>query len=116
LRLKEKYGGLKKFLEGYPAIFVVSSDHPFNPNVLLRASLTPDQIELLEKGIFPHQLLMRAKKVRIYPVSLRGYKEDYTFYLLRNRHLLPPLLLRRKRKLIHCHHTQCNLNQLLNVS
>lgn len=66
LRLKEKYGGLKKFLEQFPAQFVVSNDHPFNPNVLLKSSLSPEHLELVEKGIFPHQLLVKAKKVRCY--------------------------------------------------
>jgi hypothetical protein len=64
LRLKEKYGGLKKFLEQFPASFIVSNDHPFNPNVLLKTSLSSEHLELLEKGIFPHQLLLKAKKVR----------------------------------------------------
>ena len=62
LKLKEKFGGLKKFLEQYPASFVVSNDHPFNPNVLLRCSLSPEHLELIDKGIFPHQLLIKAKK------------------------------------------------------
>ncbi|ETV91839.1 hypothetical protein, variant 1 [Aphanomyces invadans] len=34
--LKEQFGGLKKFLEQYPAVFIVSSDHPFNPKVYLQ--------------------------------------------------------------------------------
>lgn len=62
LKLKEKFGGLKKFLEQYPASFVVSNDHPFNPNVLLRCSLSAEHLELIDKGIFPHQLLIKAKK------------------------------------------------------
>lgn len=62
LKLKEKFGGLKKFLEQYPSLFVVSNDHPFNPNVLLRCSLSNEHLELIDKGIFPHQLLIKAKK------------------------------------------------------
>jgi hypothetical protein len=62
LKLKEKFGGLKKFLEQFPACFVVSNDHPFNPNVLLRSSLSTEHLELIDKGIFPHQLLIKAKK------------------------------------------------------
>jgi hypothetical protein len=64
LKLKEKYGGLKKFLELFPDAFVVSNDHPFNPNVLLRCSLAAEHLEMLEKGLFPHQLIARAKKVK----------------------------------------------------
>ena len=64
LKLKEKYGGLKKFLELFPDAFVVSNDHPFNPNVLLRCSLAVEHLEMLEKGLFPHQLIARAKKVK----------------------------------------------------
>jgi hypothetical protein len=63
VKLKERYGGLKKFLEQYPDSFVVSADHPFNPNVLLRASLNQESLDLIDKGIFPHQLVAKAKKV-----------------------------------------------------
>ncbi|RHY82940.1 hypothetical protein DYB31_015015, partial [Aphanomyces astaci] len=38
--LKDQFGGLKKFLEQYPAVFLVSSDHPFNPKVYLHRMLT----------------------------------------------------------------------------
>lgn len=62
-KLKEKFGGLKKFLEHFPMNFVVFNDHPFNPNVLLRSALSADQLELIDRGIFPHQLLVKAKKV-----------------------------------------------------
>jgi len=34
--LKDKFGGLKKFLEIYPTVFLISNDHPFNPKVYLR--------------------------------------------------------------------------------
>jgi hypothetical protein len=61
-KLKEKFGGLKKFLEHFPTSFVIFNDHPFNPNVLLRRSLTTEQLDLIDRGIFPHQLLLKAKK------------------------------------------------------
>ena len=35
--LKDQFGGLKKFLEKFPADFLISGDHPFNPHVYLRA-------------------------------------------------------------------------------
>jgi hypothetical protein len=68
-KLKEKFGGLKKFLERFPNVFVISNDHPFNPNVLLRCSLTSEHLGLIDRGIFPHQLLQKTKKV---PISSFG--------------------------------------------
>jgi hypothetical protein len=62
-KLKEKFGGLKKFLEKFPKMFVISNDHPFNPNVLLRNTISTEHLELIDKGIFPHQLLLKMKKV-----------------------------------------------------
>ena len=62
-KLKEKFGGLKKFLERFPKKFVISNDHPFNPNVLLRNTLSVEHLELVDRGIFPHQLLLKMKKV-----------------------------------------------------
>ena len=35
VKLKEKFGGLKKFLEHFGDKFAISNDHPFNPHVLL---------------------------------------------------------------------------------
>lgn len=54
-QLREKFGGLKKFLERYPEIFVISKDHPFNPNVVLRKSLTNEQYEMFDKKGVPLQ-------------------------------------------------------------
>jgi len=34
--LKERYGGLKKFLQRYEQVFVFENDHPYNPHVALR--------------------------------------------------------------------------------
>jgi hypothetical protein len=61
-RLREKYGGLKKFLERYPEIFVFSNDHPFNPHILLRQTLSPDNLELIDRGIFPVHLISKAAR------------------------------------------------------
>ncbi|CAK5050803.1 unnamed protein product [Aphanomyces euteiches] len=38
--LKEKFGGLKKFLEQYPSVFLINTDHPFNPKVYLHRMLS----------------------------------------------------------------------------
>ena len=63
-RLKDRYNGLKKFLELYPNDFVISNDHPFNPSVVLRCVLSQENLEMIERGIYPHQMIARAKKVR----------------------------------------------------
>jgi hypothetical protein len=34
---KARYGGLKRFLERYPDLFLIEHDHPLNPHVSLRA-------------------------------------------------------------------------------
>lgn len=61
-RLREKYGGLKKLLEKYSDIFVFSNDHPFNPHVLLRKTLSVENLELVDRGIFPVHLLTKYPK------------------------------------------------------
>jgi len=48
--LKERFGGLKKFLERYPDDFVLSNDHPFNPNVYLRNTLTNEELAAVLRG------------------------------------------------------------------
>jgi hypothetical protein len=37
--LKERYGGLKKFLQNRNDVFVLGTDHPYNPHVTLRANI-----------------------------------------------------------------------------
>ncbi len=63
LHLKEKFGGLKKFLEKFPEIFVYSNDHPFNPHVLLRNSLIPEHQKMIYRGVIPMQIMTQYKKV-----------------------------------------------------
>jgi hypothetical protein len=58
-RLREKFGGLKKFLEKFPEVFVFSNDHPFNPHVVLRSTLSAEHLELIDRGIFPIHLLSK---------------------------------------------------------
>jgi len=41
--LKEKFGGLKKFLERHAGEFLLGADHPFNPHVYLRVLLAPEE-------------------------------------------------------------------------
>ncbi len=63
LHLKEKFGGLKKFLERFPEIFVYSNDHPFNPHVLLRSMLLPEHQKMIYRGVIPMQVMTQYKKV-----------------------------------------------------
>lgn len=65
-RLREKYGGLKKFLERYPELFIFSNDHPFNPHILLRQTISAENLELIDRGIFPLHLLSKAAKTVSY--------------------------------------------------
>lgn len=37
--LKERFGGLKRFIESYPDVFVLGGDHPFNPHVYLKSGM-----------------------------------------------------------------------------
>lgn len=64
LHLKEKFGGLKKFLERFPDIFVFSNDHPFNPHLLMRAKLNKDHQKMIYRGVIPMQIMTGYKKVR----------------------------------------------------
>lgn len=41
--LKERYGGLKKFIEGISSIVRVGEDHPFNPHVFLPSQAPPSR-------------------------------------------------------------------------
>jgi hypothetical protein len=61
--LKEKFGGLKKFLEHYTRIFIFSSDHPFNPCVTVRTVLEALRLEVSDAGVHALIQLNKAKKV-----------------------------------------------------
>lgn len=63
LHLKEKFGGLKKFLERFPEIFVFSNDHPFNPHLLMRSRLTNEHQQMVYRGVIPMQIMTAYKKV-----------------------------------------------------
>lgn len=43
--LKDKYGGLKRFLESRPETFFISHDHPFNPHVYLKSTMSQMDME-----------------------------------------------------------------------
>lgn len=61
-KLREHFGGLKKFLERYPDVFVFSNDHPFNPHVLLRRTLSEENLALIDRGIFPVHLISKTSR------------------------------------------------------
>lgn len=48
--LKERFNGLKKFLERYLEDFVLGVDHPFNPTVYLRSLLTVEDVNIIKRG------------------------------------------------------------------
>ncbi|GJD06315.1 hypothetical protein Gasu2_07400 [Galdieria sulphuraria] len=55
--LKERFGGLKRFLLKHSELFYVDTDHPLNPHIYLRASINGP---LLEKK--PQDTSMETKK------------------------------------------------------
>ena len=65
-KLKERFGGLKKFLEQCSNTFAISNDHPFNPHVMLRETLSAEHLEVIDRGIFPSQLVAKTRKVGTY--------------------------------------------------
>eukprot|EP00606_Chrysophyceae_sp_TOSAG23-5_P000200 GSChrysophyteH2.ASY1.ANO1.497.1 assembled CDS len=56
--LKERFGGLKKFLESYADDFILANDHPFNPNVYLKDSLSMEELGMVMRG----EPLLRASQ------------------------------------------------------
>jgi hypothetical protein len=48
-QLKERFGGLKRFLEADAGTFFLAANHPFNPHVYLRNTLSPEQVEILSR-------------------------------------------------------------------
>ena len=63
VKLKEKFGGLKKFLEHYTDRFIFSNDHPFNPSVTLRVILEHLKLEPNDAGVQALVVFTKNKKV-----------------------------------------------------
>ena len=62
-KLKESFGGLKKFLEMFPDEFVICIDHPFNPHVFLRKTLSADEQQICTtQSVVPAYLLAKNGK------------------------------------------------------
>jgi hypothetical protein len=68
--LQEQVGGLKEFLKRYPDIFVFSFEHPYNPHVFLRISLTPELQLEVENGVLPVKFLTHVIAKVYIPFSL----------------------------------------------
>lgn len=64
--LKMKYGGLKRLLLRNVQMVAIANDHPFNPYILLRDSLTAEENSLVEKGLFPPSAIARLRQVCIF--------------------------------------------------
>lgn len=65
--IKDKYNGLKKFLERYPSIFIMSNDHAHNPHVYLRSRLSAQHKELILRGaedLLPIEVMVKYRMVR----------------------------------------------------
>jgi hypothetical protein len=70
-KLKEKFGGLKKFLERFPDEFMICTDHPFNPHVFVKKALNAEELEMVAKGIVPPHLTAKYKKVSVVDFCFR---------------------------------------------
>ena len=79
-KLKERFGGLKKFLEQCANKFAISNDHPFNPHVMLRDTLSVEHLELIDRGIFPSQLVAKTRKVSVAAGQEHCITESYYYY------------------------------------
>ncbi|KAF0714049.1 Aste57867_4063 [Aphanomyces stellatus] len=63
--LKEHFGGLKKFLEQYPSVFLISTDHPFNPKVYLHRMLSESSAaQVLDGTMLDASSSARKKKTK----------------------------------------------------
>mmetsp|Transcript_12588 Transcript_12588/g.12221 ORF Transcript_12588/g.12221 Transcript_12588/m.12221 type:complete len:1255 (+) Transcript_12588:255-4019(+) len=85
-KLKEKFGGLKKFLERFPDEFMICTDHPFNPHVFLKKALTEDEMGNVEKGNVPSHLTAKYKKAqrnkKMKPTSSGPQSPSMAYHLL----------------------------------
>jgi hypothetical protein len=64
--LKEQVGGLKEFLKRFPDVFIFSYEHPYNPHIFLRITLTPELQAEVENGVLPVKFLSHIiAKVRV---------------------------------------------------
>jgi hypothetical protein len=87
-KLKEKFGGLKKFLERFPNEFVICTDHPFNPHVFVKKALKAEEMEMVLNGIVPLHLTAKFRKVILTQMEkLHQYYECFVSIYLFILHL-----------------------------
>ena len=55
-----------------PLLVFVSVNHPFNPHVYLKETLSKDDIEAISRGEIPRSVLLKLKKV-FFPISFSSY-------------------------------------------
>jgi len=63
--LKEQFGGLKKFLERYPEVFLISVDHPFNPYVYLRSQVSETEAREILNGTYVRNNITTSARKRV---------------------------------------------------
>jgi hypothetical protein len=70
--IKDRYGGLKKYLERYPTFFVFGDDHEFNPHVYLIFKLSAEHKLKLDNrtNFISMEYLVQYRQVRKYSVLI----------------------------------------------
>ena len=102
--LKEKFGGLKKFLERYPDDFVMNSDHPFNPHVHLRQSLSFEEYASVLRG----EVLMKPSAAASTKNNKKQRGNNNNLRQVRRSSKTPPL----EAHTVHMSHTSLISHQL----
>lgn len=76
--IKDKFGGLKKFLETYQDMFIICSNHAYNPHVFVRSDVDSVQIPTIEKGNSNDimQTMLQSSKIKIPAGKKKNLKKD----------------------------------------
>jgi hypothetical protein len=68
--IKERYGGLKKYLERYPTMFVFGNDHEYNPHVFLTSKLSSEHLSMILRvegcHILPMEVMIGYRTVSLF--------------------------------------------------
>ena len=75
-KLKEKFGGLKKYLEKYSEDFTICTDHPFNPHIFLTKFISSDEKSAILSGTIPQSFVTKNKKV------LHYITQNYVYFFI----------------------------------
>lgn len=84
--LRDKFGGLKQFLDRFPDTFVFSSKTHFNPMVLLRSNLSAEDLAMLESGVCPPHLSNDFTPAHETPAVMTGLGLGYASHLAVSEH------------------------------